>query len=541
MLHLAPYGLNWSVDTSDEAAVIIPADFITKLSTAKYARNKYTVNRSDGTSHVYKRGAHLGSGSFGNVYECTMDGSSNYIVKEMKYDDEREFINTLLETIVQIIVVKETEKSEYPEFKIKGPFAPRVFDFAYDESTGQAFIFAEKMYKTVRNLIDGWSINRRKPGSKKKSGKGFAAILLKISIVLSELYNRLAFNHRDFKSDNCMYMRSDDGTFVPRIIDFGFSCIKYNKLTISTVARRFKHCSIGGRDLTQFIFECVNYYPDMVDTFKPVANALLTFKRGNKVCNLLKKECGFNSWRGSYDFVNTKSGENPNAHPGVVRNVCEEFLSGGDWRTKLIYGKTSAEVPVVVPVAVPVARVPVAVPVARVPVVARHINSRICPSAKPNYNPKTKRCVKACPDGKSRNSSFKCVKRVLAPVVEKICPSAKPNYNPKTKRCIKACPTGQKRNSSFKCKRISTRNTGVPEVRIVCPLAKPNYNPKTKRCIKACPNGQKRNSTFKCKRSTGVPVLCPPAKPDYNPKTKRCVKSCPIGKKRDADFLCVKV
>ena len=520
---MAPYGLNWSINTADSGAVVIPDDFKKKIGTCSMNGDDYEVSRYDKSKRVYKKGIHLGSGSFGNVYQCEFGGSSNYVVKEMMYATDEDFRRTLTEVIIQICIVKETEDSEYADLKLKGPFAPRVYDFSYDATTGKAFLFAEKMHKTVRTLIQGWI-------KQKEAARNLALVFSRIAVVMSELYNKLSFNHRDFKSDNCMYVRDGAGNFVPRIIDFGFSCIKYNKLTINTTMRYFRYCSVGGRDMTQFLYECIHYNPGLAKEFEPVAKALLTFKRGDKVCDLLKGACGVDRWSNTYDFSNTKSGENPNGHPGIVRNVCLAFLKGGEWKKELAYPRAKTPSPKHVPEPIKVKKtvLPKINEVPVKPVKARHINSRKpCSSAKPNYNPATKRCVKACPKGKIRNSTFKCVKSQIvgspklvpavfpavvpapvapAPVINerKPCSPAKPNYNPVTKRCVKGCPPGQKRDSTFKCKRSSVRDTGAPVApnanagKKPCKSEKPNYNPKTRRCVKACPSGKKRGPDFSC-------------------------------------------
>ena len=63
-------------------------------------------------------------------------------------------------------------------------------------------------------------------------------------------------------------------------------------------------------------------------------------------------------------------------------------------------------------------------------------------------NPKTKRCVKVCKEGFSRNDDFKCKKTRKMKSIS--CPTAKV-LNPKTKRCVKVCKEGFSRNDDFKC------------------------------------------------------------------------------------------
>ena len=315
MLNLAPYGLNWSIDTKNSNAVIIPDDYKSRLCKTTVKSSNYTVKRSDGSIHVYKKGAHLGSGTFGNVYECTMAGSSEYVVKEMKYEDEGDFKATLLETIIQIIVVKETEGSEHTEWNpsLKGPFAPRVYDFGYDSSTGKAFIFAEKMRKTIRTLISGWV------GSA-NSGKDMAMTLGKIAGVLSELYTKLAFNHRDFKSDNIMYKKNSKG-YTLRLIDFGMSCMTWNGIHLQAASTLFptSHtCYRPSRDLSALFFEISDYVNSHLS--KETRNLLHEFvilRVNGKNMNMLKEL----DWSNTYNFLNRKNVENPKATPTRVRKT----------------------------------------------------------------------------------------------------------------------------------------------------------------------------------------------------------------------------
>ena len=72
---------------------------------------------------------------------------------------------------------------------------------------------------------------------------------------------------------------------------------------------------------------------------------------------------------------------------------------------------------------------------------------RKCPDGK-IFNPLTRRCVKKCKDGYSRDSSFKCKK-----VLEE-CPHEKIR-NPLTRRCVKKCKDNEIRNKKFRC--VKTR------------------------------------------------------------------------------------
>lgn len=93
-----------------------------------------------------------------------------------------------------------------------------------------------------------------------------------------------------------------------------------------------------------------------------------------------------------------------------------------------------------------------------------------CPKNKPDYNPKTMKCVAACKEGKIRNQNFRCVKlktvkktksknnrlnnktRKTTMPKEKMCESMNKDYNPITNRCIKKCKPNQRRSAkNMKC------------------------------------------------------------------------------------------
>jgi serine/threonine protein kinase len=96
-----------------------------------------------------------------------------------------------------------------------------------------------------------------------------------------------------------------------------------------------------------------------------------------------------------------------------------------------------------------------------------------CPEDK-EFNPNTKRCVKKCREGFSRNEKFECrkIKKIKSARSKSIksksvksksvksCPSDK-ELNPNSKRCVKKCKEGFSRNEKFECrKRAKTQKVG---------------------------------------------------------------------------------
>jgi len=170
------------------------------------------------------------------------------------------------------------------------------------------------------------------------------------------------------------------------------------------------------------------------------------------------------------------------------------------------------------------------------------------------FNPLTKRCVKICKPGYSRDSNFHCKKNKTQKVAKpasgpKICPSGK-ELNPKTLRCVNVCKPGYSRDSKFHCKKNKTEK--VAKIKPAsgpkkCPLGK-ELNPKTLRCVNVCKSGYSRDSKFHCKKNktqkiakikpVSGPKKCPLGK-ELNPKTLRCVNKCKPGYNRDKDFKCI--
>jgi serine/threonine protein kinase len=76
------------------------------------------------------------------------------------------------------------------------------------------------------------------------------------------------------------------------------------------------------------------------------------------------------------------------------------------------------------------------------------------------------------------------------------CPTDK-EFNPITKRCVKKCKPGFTRNAAFKCHSSAKKTRKINSVN--CPSDK-DFNPSTKRCVKKCNPGFSRNAAFQCRK-----------------------------------------
>jgi Protein kinase domain len=496
-LDLRPYGMDWSVSSNGTP---VPMDFQRKIATMRMivgtTENPDPIYKSSSGTE-YKLGVLLGGGTYGKVYEATRVSDGKAMV--MKIVSGSNTYQVVKESIIQIMIVELTKDLRHDNIDLTGPYAPVLYEFAHNFDKNESYIFSEKMRATTHAVI--------------KSRQGFPddmrtlviTLMLQISTILKDLWRICKFNHRDFKTDNCMYFRDSNNKIQTRLIDFGFSCIRYGDIDLNGGGYQFKHCSLPARDMTQYLYEIYKYHQPLPPDLKDVIEKLLTFPLGKKECLMYQKCAGIKEWKDSYSFMNNPKHTNPNGVAEVVFNVFKAFAMKQDVTPALAYVKGT----MVVERAKTKKATPRPAPAVAAPAVAAPAVAAPAPVLGPKYG----------------------------------CPAARPNYNPESRRCLKACRPGYKRNHAFVCKRIPVAKAAKKvAAKKACPPAQPNYNPKTRRCSKACPPGKKRNSTFKCVK-VPTPVVaaaagCPADKPDRNPKTGRCLVACKPYYKRDADFVC---
>jgi serine/threonine protein kinase len=81
------------------------------------------------------------------------------------------------------------------------------------------------------------------------------------------------------------------------------------------------------------------------------------------------------------------------------------------------------------------------------------------------------------------------------------CPPDK-EFNPISKRCVKKCKPGFTRNAEFKCKKtrkVKSKSKSKSKSPKSCPPDK-EVNPRTRRCVNKCKPGFTRNAHFKCRK-----------------------------------------
>ena len=369
---LSPYGIEFvltprsilnNLYTRDIRTADVESDAKGNIEVIEMGGVRYTVNQK------------LGSGTFGTTYKVVSSaGGKEYAIKQIKEVRTPYQINNMLkESIIQILLADASKQEE------NGPHVPYLYEVAYDIVKREAYIRSELMRNTFSNLLSGEA---------KDNDIIIPDALLQIANILDFFGKSLKFNHRDFKGDNIMYIRTDKDKRKYKLIDFGFSCITWNALQISgggyfAIDRR---CYIQHRDLSQLIYYICKYVNISKELLKEL-RSLLSANIHHKECLLLDKCSRIREWKNVYNILDRNNVNVPKGNPNAVRSAMIEFQN------------------------------PRAKPVEP---------TKICPQGKV-LNPKTGRCIKD-----TNKVAVAQAKKQAAPGE---CPPGK-IMNPATKRCV---------------------------------------------------------------------------------------------------------
>lgn len=425
-IDLKPFGMNWFFDPINK--IIVPKDYLARLS--KFAMGK----KEDGNIEIFSNGGEpsfltkgvMGKGTFGTVYLADRSDGVEMVMKII--EPGVSIPGNLKEAIIQHVIFDLTKGIAHPEIGLYGPYAPALYQVGYIENTKQLFIASERLRATTKAMLE---TRVKHPDMLRKD---CPQMLIQIATILEDLYVLCEFNHRDMKSDNCMYIRDQAGNMQVRLIDFGMSCMKYGDYEITGSTMDFMYCSLKTRDMTQLIFELQRFHKYMPADLMEVFEALLTFKRGASLCKMYEDCVGQKSWKDTYSYLNTED-PNPNCSPLVVINVMTAYKAGSNWRVHLDF--------------VPGATVKKTSP--KVTAKKAESAAKSAPKGK-LYNPETDRFVDA--NGKKGQELLADLKnkKVSAEAIGlKSCPKDRPDFNPFTRRCVSSCDKGFKRNATFKC------------------------------------------------------------------------------------------
>ena len=332
-IDLNPYGLSWTLDPTRN--VVVPPDYKTAIVSKSMLSNKIKFTKPDGTDiSIALNKTILASGSYGSTFttDTELEPGIKLVVKLIARSDQFTTVDVITETIVNIILYEVSKDVSYPE--VAGPFVPKVYLFGKDD---------KYYYLVLERLETKWLDDIKAT----RNPQDLVDPLLQVTQILKTLYERVRFNHRDFKPDNIMY-KTVAGIKQFRLIDFGMSCLNYGKIHVEptnayiTSENGLRTCFSPSRDLSALMLYLVNYT-----------------SLGQRACGLMRifkillldevkapHPEGNTAWANSYKFYN-RSTPNINVNPDTVYNIfkdlkyekpsnpCSDVI--GDWTRNLKY------------------------------------------------------------------------------------------------------------------------------------------------------------------------------------------------------------
>jgi serine/threonine protein kinase len=321
-LDLNPYGIKLIIDPSMKSIdSLLTIDI---LGQAILEAGAILIN-----GETYRRGSSLGAGSFGKVYKCKKNNCSEaYALKIIEPTSITDFLK---EVIIQILMMKMSENEQ------NGPHVPRIICVGIDWDNNKAYIISELMEDTVRNLL------LTNTPSQKETDVPF--VLNEVAYMLDFFGKTLKFNHRDLKADNIMYLRKKKEIHI-KLIDFGFSCLTWGSLYISTGNYIFlSPCYKEGRDLQQLIY---NLYiggfklsPKMYDWLEDL---MYVHVSGEDVSLLFgtrrKPKAPIREWRNTYNYLNRNNVNTSYTRTKRIRNKALRYATGQPFRGGSLRGRS---------------------------------------------------------------------------------------------------------------------------------------------------------------------------------------------------------
>jgi serine/threonine protein kinase len=315
-IDLRPYGLDWTLDPAKMTSPIPTTYNIANVSKQARGQLVFTLPGWRGPK-IFNLTKRLGEkGTYGNTWLTDTVGGSDTIIKVIDNSaGSLSDADVVVESIIQIIIAKTTENASVPEVNLVGPFCPRLYLIGKSGTT--YYLVMEKMKETLRKSL---SNSADKPSL-------IQYYFCQIAKIAEFLNNTLQFNHRDFKSDNIMYTHANGARQV-RYIDFGFSCLNYHGMSITTPNDYVKHCNLPSRDMNALLYECFiydhGYTPPREWDLKNIAKILLAYYTTRP-----------DTWGNTYTFYNSQF-TNPNTAPEALYNLFRNISYVSDvWNTQV--------------------------------------------------------------------------------------------------------------------------------------------------------------------------------------------------------------
>ena len=217
------YGLNWRLTDS---MTEMPKEFAESVwNVSKDSATALRFQSLEGMQVLLQINKSLAKGTYGEVSSASSPNNPGVklVVKEINLEalahNSVSTVNYLhdvcVEVLIQILIYETTKELHFPEYKLTGPFTPKIYYFGTDGVN--AYIVSEQLPGSLQQIV-----NSNPPQEM------LSLSILQTCKILEVLYSTLGFSHRDLKSNNILYKTTGSNLNI-RLIDFGYSCAKLNQ------------------------------------------------------------------------------------------------------------------------------------------------------------------------------------------------------------------------------------------------------------------------------------------------------------------------
>ena len=272
-LDLRPYGIDYTLTPTEESYAFCvteaPIQDVINIKKKNVGLGNLitecTFKSWNDSQKTYTGVSFIQEGGYG-VTSKMIYNDKYYVVKEIFLIDGNEVEHFLQEILINILLYKADPR-----------FVPRIYDVGLGGNYG--YIVMELLDATLKDLIKNSSPNL--------NDIQVPICFIQLNDMLNIYKQKLSFAHRDFHLGNVMYIKGKEVVcngkqiMLPKfkIIDFGYSCIKWNGLEIKTVPGFYERCQIDGRNLAFLMYAIIrdvdiekSFSPRLLNLLKPYMN-----------------------------------------------------------------------------------------------------------------------------------------------------------------------------------------------------------------------------------------------------------------------------